>query len=173
MPINARTKGNSFEIVVAKRLTEWWGLNFRRVPLSGGYDKRLVVGDLWIADRSATIEEIKGFPFSIEAKNREGWDWNILFGPGNSSLMEYWKQAKDDASKLDKIALLIFKKNFSPLYVGWDEGLLYDRRIRRTAVHNPDVTEILAVSMLEDWLKIFTRQRIEYLLSKRTPLMGI
>ncbi len=163
----SRDKGASFERKVSKLLTDWWGLTFRRVPLSGGYDKSLVVGDLWITDERATIEDVKKFPFSIEAKNREEWEWNGIFGYGNKALFSYWKQAKMDAAKQSKIPLLIFKKNLTPIFIMWDTSTGIQSH---TLPHSVSINgaEPLMVAKLEDWIKLFSKDIIVSGINKGT-----
>jgi hypothetical protein len=163
--INSRVKGASFERKIAGYLSDWWGFQFRRVPLSGGYDKRFVVGDLWIADGAASIEDIRGFPFSIEAKNREAWNWDCLFGYGNKGLVGYWKQAQDDARCLDKIPLLIITRNRAPIYVFWDSQVLKPSESQGYILFRMDENVVfgvgcLAVAKIEDWVKMFPKEKV-------------
>ncbi|QKE56350.1 holliday junction resolvase [Bacillus phage YungSlug] len=108
---NSRAKGSKFERDIAKALTDWWGEEFHRVPASGGLrwgkDNR-VVGDIVPPPNS-------DFPFSIECKKHEGWDLSYILR-NMGEFPNWWAQCTRDAYKVDKIPLLIFSKNRSPIY---------------------------------------------------------
>lgn len=114
MAKKSKNKGNNFERKVAKLLSEWWGVQFHRTPLSGGIrwgqDNR-VVGDIVVPQDCV-------FPFTIECKKREGWTLdNLLRGTGE--IKEWWEQAVADNKRLgdnDKFPLLLFSRNFSPIF---------------------------------------------------------
>jgi hypothetical protein len=111
----AKNKGKSYERNFAKILTEWTGVNFRKTPGSGGFNKqgvtvagRSFAGDL-ICDKS-------NFIFSIEAKNRKNFSFQqILKNPSTAPFTEWWFQTVRDAKKEDLEPLLRFKpKEGSP-----------------------------------------------------------
>ena len=89
---------------------------FRRVPKSGGWDKRLVSGDIMGLKRNSLEEEDfsidTSFPFSVECKN---WrDENVKhFVSGlysaDSQMFEWMEQAVDDIIHTKKIPMVIFK----------------------------------------------------------------
>lgn len=108
---NGRAKGQGFERVVAKLLTEWWGEEFHRTPASGGLhwkkDNR-VSGDIVPPENS-------NFPFSVECKKVEGWNFEqVLKCTGD--VPKWWSQCIKDSKEVDKYPLLIFSKNRSPVY---------------------------------------------------------
>lgn len=108
---NGRAKGQSFERVVAKILSTWWGEEFHRTPSSGGLhwkrDNR-VTGDVVTPENS-------NFPFSIECKKVEGWNFEQLL-KDTGEISNWWNQCFRDSNEVDKIPLLIFSKNRSPIY---------------------------------------------------------
>ncbi len=96
---------------MAKLLTEWWGVKFQRTPGSGGLhwknDNR-VSGDIVPPPDS-------GFPFTVECKKHEGWTFeNVIKGTGKVS--DWWEQCTNDAKEFDKVPLLVFSKNRSPIF---------------------------------------------------------
>jgi len=107
----AKKKGTRGERKLAGLLEEWCGLKFHRSPASGGLRWRdnaaKVRGDLICEDES--------FPFSIEVKNRESWDFKT-FMDGGGKIFEWFDQAWADARATEKIPLLFITKNFSPYY---------------------------------------------------------
>lgn len=109
--INGKQKGAKFERDIAKLLSEWWGEDFNRVPMSGGLD--------WQKDNRVTGDIVpppdSDFPYTVECKKREGWDFEQVI-KGTGEVADWWKQCTNDAKKVDKIPLLIFSKNRSPIY---------------------------------------------------------
>lgn len=116
-----KAKGSAFERRVAKILSEAYYPDgtgeFRRVPLSGGWDKRIVSGDLipckFISGDHYEGGEMvvdKSFPFSIECK-----DWCDIkhFFSGlysqESAFFDWIKQADDDCRSSKKIPVVMFK----------------------------------------------------------------
>lgn len=87
--MGARDKGSAFEREVAKDFTERFNENFRRTPLSGGFDKNIVQGDIFCNN--------KKFSLVIECKNHK-----------RLSIPQWWRQVRDDAKKW-KIPVLVFK----------------------------------------------------------------
>jgi hypothetical protein len=121
MPLNSRAKGATFELDVSKELSIWWGTKLRRTPLSGGWSKDNVTGDI------AASEPY--FPFSVECKSTESWEFfQLLKSPDKAELAEHWKQCVNDSQgrsftspgllKKPLIPLLTFKRNFHPMYCG-------------------------------------------------------
>ena len=91
MSKGSRIKGNSYERDVADLFDSNWNEKFRRVPLSGGWAKEKVTGDIIPVDRSAD-----NFPFSIECKNRK-----------TVSILDWIGQTEEDCPS-NKIPLLAF-----------------------------------------------------------------
>ena len=87
----SRRKGASYERVVAQLLKTFWGEEFRRTPLSGGWSKKTITGDIIPVDRPKD-----NFPFSIECKNQK-----------SVSIPAWLSQAKSDCPKT-KLPLLMF-----------------------------------------------------------------
>lgn len=150
--INSRDKGSKFERKIAKMLSEGYGVEFHRTPLSGGLhwkEANGVSGDIVPPD---TIN----FPYNIECKNVEtDWDFDKIIA-GTSKFWEFWEQASKDAKDSKKIPLLIFKKNRKDIHIAlsfttlpWDKA--YDRIIVCRGSHQlvitkftPEIIELLA-----------------------------
>jgi len=116
----ARTKGNSFELTAAKMLTEWSGYEHKRVPLSGGWQKNIVSGDIFCCaehDVSSSNTNIC-VPFSWECKNQERWDLATLFKPDadKNIIGQFWDQTVNDSKMNQKIPALIFTRNYQPIF---------------------------------------------------------
>lgn len=110
----SKRKGAEFELSVAKILTKWWGETFKRTPLSGGWAKGVVCGDVLSLDENST------FPFSVECKRDESFSlYQLLKYPATGPLKKWWYQAWSE-SKEGKIPLLIIKENLQEPYAVLD-----------------------------------------------------
>lgn len=109
--VHSRNKGNSFERSVAKEISEWTGTIVTRTPMSGGYNK---FGDITPKDPKL----MQTFPFCIELKNREAWDFSELLKGTNKGvgIVSWWLQCVGDSEKSKKLPLLVFTKNLEPNY---------------------------------------------------------
>ena len=87
----SRRKGSGYERKVAHILEVVWDEKFKRTPLSGGWAKEKITGDIVPIDRQED-----NFPFSIECKNQKA-----------ISVPKWLNQAKEDCPE-GKIPLLIF-----------------------------------------------------------------
>jgi hypothetical protein len=119
--INGKQKGNGFERLVARTLTEWaGGLKFERVPQSGGLH--------WQEDNNVSGDIVPpfniGFPGSIECKKVET-DWEIdKLLTGTSDIWKWWEQClRDSKEHGSKFPLLVFTKNRRKIYIALEESL--------------------------------------------------
>jgi hypothetical protein len=104
----SKDKGSAFERKVAKILSEAFGVELVRTPMSGGWGRLETKGDLVTRD---------DFPYHVECKKREGWNIDcLLSGKGTKELENWWNQTTEQCPA-DKVPLLVFSKNFSPIYV--------------------------------------------------------
>jgi hypothetical protein len=85
----SRNKGSAFEREVAQAFTNTFNVSFRRTPLSGGWAKETIQGDITCGNPK--------FKLVVECKNHKTL-W----------LSEWWKQVDADTPP-DKIPVLIFK----------------------------------------------------------------
>jgi len=106
----SRDKGARFERDIAKKLTEASGKTWRRTPLSGGWAKEKVSGDLVCTESEAML--------SFELKNQESWTFDSL-PESQEPFATWWKQAEDAANqyKPPKLPAVIFTKNRRGIYI--------------------------------------------------------
>lgn len=121
-----RAKGSRFELELAKTISVWWCQNeslkdkraeelpFRRAPLSGGWDKKAAASDLIVTSPALLACP---WPFALEAKNQEVWDWEGLFKNNDKwPVKAYWAQCCEAATQSNLRPLVLFTKNLSPIY---------------------------------------------------------
>jgi hypothetical protein len=119
---SSKTKGRGFESEVARLFTNWAGSQFRRVPLSGGWQGGVVTGDIFLVAEYLASCAFGGprprFPFSLECKKQESWDFAQLFkGDTNCPLFTWWEQTKRGAKVTGKLPALVFTRNYLPIFV--------------------------------------------------------
>ncbi len=110
---NGRSKGQRGERAVAKLFSKWWGAEFARTPMSGGFHTPKFRED-WNAEGDLVTPD-PDFPFSVECKWHEGWTLDKLITAPKCEIWDWWKQTKDQANE-GKIPLLVFKRNNMPWY---------------------------------------------------------
>jgi len=116
----ARNKGSNFERKIADMLSrKIYGEKgkFHRVPMSGGLHwsgNARSCGDI-ICDNDK-------FPFVIECKNQEAWDFMQLFNQ-KGTLWNFIQQSMEESVEADKPWLLVFKKNHSPIYICYSKEM--------------------------------------------------
>ncbi len=138
-PGMGKAKGNGFENTVAKKLTaaleplkfirtqgsgaRVGGKNFETIGQMFGEDAlKLFVGDVVPVNEVASK---KRFYFSIECKFYKTPDSFTSLVSGTSNIFKWMQEAIDDAKKVGKVPLLIFKWNNTPIFVA---GLRDDMR---------------------------------------------
>ena len=111
MAINGKKKGSKNERNLCKWWQSWSGIEFTRVPASGGlrWSKTdNITGDLICADERHS----RRFPFSIEAKSYKDFRFeHIILGNKNIKILEFWEQAKADAIRGNKVPILFMRYN--------------------------------------------------------------
>jgi hypothetical protein len=97
--VNSKVKGNRNEVAVAKALSKWTGVEFRRTPASGAIHVPLdwLCGDVFCADKDFD------FPFSVETKHYKKITPNMLD--------RFWEQAHQDAMRIAKYPMLIYRED--------------------------------------------------------------
>lgn len=114
--INSSQKGKRAEAHVAQELQDWWGCGvFRRTPQSGAWDQG---GDFGAKGDIITTE--KDFPLSVEVKNDEEWRFPLLFTSKKSKLHKFWQQSADAARTEGLSPVIVFTRNFLPIYFGME-----------------------------------------------------
>jgi hypothetical protein len=129
--LNSKAKGASFEGTVAKKLSSaLHPLKFIKTPGSGarvGGKNFELFGHLFGADAMKifvgdvvpTNERDTGctFKFSVECKSYKASDSFETLVAGNANIFKWMQESIVDAQKIQKIPLLLFKWNHTPIYV--------------------------------------------------------
>lgn len=93
----SRDKGKRYEAHIAKLLSEWTLVKFRRTPCSGGFNK---TGGVRVAERTFSGDIIcdrSDFKFTVEAKNRESLSLvALLSSPSTCEVLKWWDQCVTD-----------------------------------------------------------------------------
>jgi len=111
--VNGRKKGQAAERKLAKLFADWWGSDFARTPLSGGFatakfrEDWNACGDLVTPDST--------FPFCVESKKVEGWKLEQLLTSDKTLIHQWWKQTVEETPE-GKKPLLVFTRNRAPLF---------------------------------------------------------
>jgi len=109
--INSSKKGAKAERALSKDLSSWVGVEFQRVPRSGGLrwgSGLMVTGDTIPADPVWLVR----FPFSIESKVRDSITFQDLILDQKSEIADFWEQSKTDAGRVNKIPIVFFRYDF-------------------------------------------------------------
>ena len=117
-------KGYRYETRVKNLLTEFTGVDFRRTPNSGGWNK---TGGAVIREESFVGDVISNnsrFKFSVEAKaHYEDFSFTaILVNPNKCLFTSWWEQCVEDAKKHSLLPLLFFKPNKTDDWIAIDNS---------------------------------------------------
>lgn len=111
---NSKAKGNKGERELCKWWQQWSGLEFSRVPASGGLRWQKtdnISGDIICTDERKS----RRFPFSVESKNyRDIRFEHILLGNKKTKILEFWQQSNEDADRSGKLPILFMRYNGMP-----------------------------------------------------------
>ncbi len=111
--INSRTKGSKNERAATKLMERWTDFPFTRVPQSGGLrwqGGQNITGDII----PENMYELEDFPFSIEVKARKLIDFEDMLLPHKSEIMKFWGQSVTDAKRVEKIPMVLMRRNGMP-----------------------------------------------------------
>lgn len=111
--VNGRKKGQTAERKLAKLFSDWWGSEFARTPLSGGFATAKFRED-WNAAGDLVTPD-KSFPFCVESKKVEGWTLEQMLTSDKTLIHKWWEQTVKETPD-GRIPLLVFTKNRAPLY---------------------------------------------------------
>ncbi len=163
MPINSRTKGHQFEREICNKLNKFFNIKinkykFKRVPLSGGFDKENFPGDIY------SLSPLRFAKYwSVECKFYKEWKLEELFNGNVCNIMEWWEQSSQDAAKGDKLPILVFKKNHSQIYfmtlqTDFQEYLGPRETLPKGIITNQGKYGDLYIGLLDDFLdKIYEK----------------
>lgn len=109
----------SVERVVAKDFQSWWHTHdktasFRRTPMSGAFDPHRFGGDVFGPEE---------FPFCVECKADETWDFRLAMGIG-SSFRSYTLQVFKSAYACRRHPVLVLTKKYVPYYAGFTPNVV-------------------------------------------------
>ena len=135
----SKAKGSAFELKIAKLLTEEFGKEFRRTPLSGALD--------WMKGDLIVIDDTAWFPWTIECKHYAEIDWSNLLTAKTSDLHNFWRQTVREAEVMKKRPLLIFRANRSKDYVAYDDYIKVDDYVEINSFGNR-----FKISLLDQWI---------------------
>lgn len=111
---NGKKKGSKNERDLAKWWKEWSGIEFTRVPASGGLRWKKtdnISGDIICADPRHS----RRFPFTVEAKFYKDINFeHLILGNKSIKILEFWQQATEDAERSSKIPILFMRYNGMP-----------------------------------------------------------
>lgn len=127
----SKKKGNGFELTVAKLLSkELAPMNFIRTPGSGarvGGKNFATIGQMFgeealkifVGDVVPVNEKQIGkkFKVSCECKFYATQDHFTSVMMGSGLIFKWMKESEDDAQKIDKLPILIFKWNHTPIFI--------------------------------------------------------
>ena len=111
MAVNGKKKGNRAERVLANWWQNWSGLEFSRVPQSGGLrwqKKDDISGDIICTSE----RESRRFPFSIESKSYNDLRFeHYILGLTKVKIKDFWDQCSTDAIRSGKYPILFMRYN--------------------------------------------------------------
>ena len=108
----AKRKGSSYERVLCKSFSEFWGAKFFRTPMSGGSQLK---HDYNLAGDISTPDET--FPYHVEAKNQEALkSFHNIFTSSKCPVWKWWDQCTTECPD-GKVPLLVFTKNYMPSFI--------------------------------------------------------
>lgn len=144
MAVDSRAKGARAEADIVKKLSEYTGLNFKRIPMSGALDaSHGLKGDVYIPN-SLNI-------FCVEVKHyKDDHYTSKLLTDKEPQLLVWWKQTIREAAQISRKPLLIFKFDRSKIFVAFKD-MPNDTNYRCT-FNSIDGHEFY-VAKLDDWLK--------------------
>lgn len=150
---DSRQKGQRGEMQVRDALREATGLQWERVPGSGGYGAQHgLKGDVYLPPATGHISR-----YAVEVKwyKDEQLNSNIL-NATNSQLEKWWEQTAREAGEMSAKPMLVFKKDRGT----WFACLDYDDVVDNYLDHFENVTnllfqkngQILAICDFKQWL---------------------
>lgn len=142
--MNGKRKGNKNERALTKWWEEWLGLEFQRVPQSGGLrwnNRDNISGDIICTDP----RKGRRFPFTIETKFHKDINFShLLLNVKGNKIFEFWKQVTEDGIATGKTPILFMRYNGMPKlewFVAID-GKLYKRYFQKYEKGIPELKVI-------------------------------
>jgi Holliday junction resolvase len=150
--VDSRDKGKRGEYQVRDILRKHTGLNWERVPGSGGFSaSHGLKGDIYVPGADVL--------HCIEVKHYADDTINslLLKNPDNQ-LAKFWAQTRREADQVSKKPLLIFKKDRGQWLVATREAdsilpeLVYTNEFRET-IHQEAEMDTLYIYLFSSWLE--------------------
>jgi Holliday junction resolvase len=144
MAVDSKAKGSRAELDAAKFLKTHTGLDFKRVPMSGGlHESHQLKGDLYLVnEKNIYCIEIKHYKECHLTSN--------ILTDKKPQIQEWIEQTLREAEQISRKPLLIFKHDRSKWFVCFfEEPTCLDYRYMVVVLE--DISFYLA--KLEDWLK--------------------
>lgn len=141
----SKAKGSSYEAKIAKLLSEEFGKEFRRTPLSGALD--------WMKGDLIVIDDTAWFPWTIECKHYAEIDWSNLLTAKSSDLHTFWQQTLRESKTMQRKPLLIFRWDRSKDYVAYDDDIKVDSYVEICSFGNR-----FKISLLDAWIAAVKNQ---------------
>lgn len=152
MGARSRRKGSRAELEVCHLFQQHLGGTWSRVPLSGGWANRRdfsTCGDV--------ITTLHDFPFTIECKNAEGWHLEqLLTHPETCLIARWWQQTCAEAAEAGKKPMLVFTRNFQPLFVAVRSE---DCGLAVSGIHLALADQLIAILTLDHLLPLLAQPR--------------
>lgn len=142
-------KGGAYERKVRDILTDFYKIQFERVPQSGSL--HYLKGDVWAPNHMHLWQ------YTIECKHYKELDFNGLLTAKSNDIYKFWEQTLEQAKKMNKEPLLIFRWNRSKNYVAWGDDVYVTHHMRISAFGY-----LFKIALLDDWLKANTKQQQKF-----------
>ena len=85
----SKAKGSAYEQKIATRLTSEFGVEFRRVPLSGSID--------YLKGGYLDSSDTAWWPYAVECKHYKDIEWNNLLTSKTTDMFKFWNQTIREA----------------------------------------------------------------------------
>lgn len=141
--VDSRQKGAKAESDLVKKLSDYTGHVFKRIPMSGALDAvHGLKGDLYIPG-SLNI-------YCIEVKHyKDDHLTSKVLTDKDPQLIEWWKQTIREAAQISRKPLLVFKFDRSKWFVGYKDMPTADYNYTYISVNGHE----FFTAKLDDWLK--------------------
>lgn len=146
----SKRKGSTYELKIAKIMSEWSGMTLKRTPLSGGWARENpeVTGDL------VCVEPGKFFPLHVECKNNESWNWERALHGQGPVFNAWWIQATEECPA-NKFPILVFSQAYKNDWVMFDHVRLSGSWTKKLSHVNYAKVAKKYIMLLGDFTQIF------------------
>ena len=151
--VDSREKGARAEYQVRDLLRKHTGLQWERVPGSGGFNATHgLKGDIYVPDDTVSIKHC------IEVKHYEEDTVNSnLFNDSVSQLEKFWKQTVRESEEISKEPLLVFRKNRGKWLVATRDAVMASVEMTLTT---DELEESINIYLFSVWLECQTKESL-------------